>query len=198
MAGTAKQFNRDEVLANALSVFWAKGYAATSMQDLVDAMSINRASMYDTFGNKRALFELAFNHYCQNSITAISTQLEKPGSHLDNLKKVTFFMIANQNNQQNHGCFANNVAIELGPHEEAIAQIVREFWQDIEKLFDQRFQLAVQCDELPETMASRDLAYLLNTFIQGAVAKSKVGIAHPQMKRSVDAFFNLLTTKSAD
>jgi len=42
-------------------VFWAEGYEATSMQDLVEAMGINRGSLYGTFGGKRALFLAALD-----------------------------------------------------------------------------------------------------------------------------------------
>jgi TetR/AcrR family transcriptional repressor of nem operon len=45
-----KAFDQEDVLDKAVAVFWAKGYEATSMQDLVDAMGIQRGSLYATFG----------------------------------------------------------------------------------------------------------------------------------------------------
>ena len=50
-----KQFNEDEVLNKAMELFWKKGYNATSMQDIVDYLGINRASLYSTFGGKKNL-----------------------------------------------------------------------------------------------------------------------------------------------
>ncbi|MCU0354669.1 MAG: TetR/AcrR family transcriptional regulator, partial [Cytophagales bacterium] len=35
-----------------MQLFWCKGYNATSVQDLVENLGINRASMYDTFTDK--------------------------------------------------------------------------------------------------------------------------------------------------
>ena len=61
MVGPDKQFDQDEVLNKALEVFWAKGFEATSMQDLVNNMGINRASMYQTYGIKHALFNAALD-----------------------------------------------------------------------------------------------------------------------------------------
>ena len=49
-------FNEDDVLDKAVNVFWAKGYEAASIQDLVDAMGIQRGSLYATFGGKQPLF----------------------------------------------------------------------------------------------------------------------------------------------
>ena len=58
-----KEFDRDDVVNKAINVFWSKGFEATSIQDLVDAMGINRGSIYDTFGDKAGLFEVAIYHY---------------------------------------------------------------------------------------------------------------------------------------
>ena len=51
-----KEFHVDEALQSALEVSWRKGYAATSMQDLVAAMGIQKASLYATFGDKHQLY----------------------------------------------------------------------------------------------------------------------------------------------
>src|SRR5258706_9303249 len=64
-----REFDRDEVLERAMSVFWSKGFAATSTSDLVEAMQIGRQSMYDSFGDKRALYLEALAHYQQQSVT---------------------------------------------------------------------------------------------------------------------------------
>ena len=58
-----KQFDPDTALDKAMQAFWAHGYDATSIQDLVDCMGINRGSMYATFGDKRSLFIQALNRY---------------------------------------------------------------------------------------------------------------------------------------
>ncbi len=56
MSPRHKAFDPSTVLNEAVDVFWTQGYEATSVQDLVDHMGINRFSMYDTFGNKHELF----------------------------------------------------------------------------------------------------------------------------------------------
>lgn len=51
-----EEFDPHEKLDKAKELFGKKGYHATSMQDLVDNLQINRSSMYDTFGDKHKLF----------------------------------------------------------------------------------------------------------------------------------------------
>jgi TetR/AcrR family transcriptional regulator, transcriptional repressor for nem operon len=63
-----KEFDRNAAVERAMSVFWLKGYAATSTDDLLRAMKIGRQSMYDTFGDKWRLYVEALERYQQESI----------------------------------------------------------------------------------------------------------------------------------
>jgi TetR/AcrR family transcriptional repressor of nem operon len=58
-----KEFNPDEALGKAMALFWEQGYEHTSMQDLVTHMGVHKRSMYDTYGDKQALFHKAFSSY---------------------------------------------------------------------------------------------------------------------------------------
>lgn len=61
--GRPKQFDREQVLQRAMELFWAKGYAATSMSDLVETLGVGRQSLYDSFGDKHELFLQALDTY---------------------------------------------------------------------------------------------------------------------------------------
>ena len=58
-----KQFDETAVLGKAMEAFWARGYEATSVRDLVEAMGLHRGSIYAAFGGKRSLFLKALRHY---------------------------------------------------------------------------------------------------------------------------------------
>jgi len=68
------EFDRELVLQKAMRLFWEKGYASTSMEDLVNTMGINRFSIYNSFGVKKALFIAALGYYQQ----CIFNELLKP------------------------------------------------------------------------------------------------------------------------
>ena len=70
-----REFDRDEALDHATRVFWAKGYASTSTEDLLTAMNIGRQSLYNAFGDKRKLYLEALERY----------QRESNASHLERL-----------------------------------------------------------------------------------------------------------------
>ena len=61
--GRPRSFDRDAALAAAMEVFWAKGFEATSISDLTQAMGLNPPSLYSAFGDKEHLFLEAVERY---------------------------------------------------------------------------------------------------------------------------------------
>ena len=54
--GRPRGFDSGEVLGAATERFRTRGYAGTSLDDLVDATGLQRPSLYAAFGDKRALY----------------------------------------------------------------------------------------------------------------------------------------------
>ena len=79
-----KEFDQDIALDKAMTLFWQKGYEATSIQDLVDHMGIGRRSLYDTFNSKHDLFIAALDRYRDIAKESILT----PGEPLISPKAV--------------------------------------------------------------------------------------------------------------
>jgi AcrR family transcriptional regulator len=75
-----REFDVDQALDRATEVFWARGYEATSVQDLVDALGVNRASLYSTFGDKARLFEAVLERYGQQVNGAVFQALAPPAA----------------------------------------------------------------------------------------------------------------------
>ena len=66
----------------AMQVFWRRGYAATSVQDLVDGTGLGRGSLYNAFGSKQGLYEAALRRY--HELTAANLDLlARPGIRPD-------------------------------------------------------------------------------------------------------------------
>src|SRR6187551_2996735 len=64
--GRPRAFEREAALARATRLFWLKGYEATSIAELTEAMGIGSPSLYAAFGSKEALYAEALRHYCEN------------------------------------------------------------------------------------------------------------------------------------
>jgi AcrR family transcriptional regulator len=60
-------FNQQRVISKAIECFWTKGYSETSLSDLLSVMNISRSTFYNSFGNKKQLFELCLKVYSQQA-----------------------------------------------------------------------------------------------------------------------------------
>jgi TetR/AcrR family transcriptional repressor of nem operon len=109
-----KEFDRDEVLQKAMETFWARGYEATSIQDLVESMGINRQSLYDTFGDKHALYLLALDRYRDVESRKVFELLERSGSVRKAIRQLFTNVIDHSlDSKQRRGCFMGNAISEL-------------------------------------------------------------------------------------
>lgn len=113
-----KQFNIEEVLKKAMELFWRKGYHATSVQDLVDELKINRASLYDTFGGKKALFDRALDLYMESNRTRIKTFLEEVDDPVQAIEQLLRQAIREAiTDREQKGCFVVNATTELAAND---------------------------------------------------------------------------------
>ena len=109
-----KEFNREEALHKAMEVFWSRGYEAASIQDLVTRMGINRQSLYDTFGDKHALYLQALDRYRRVEGRRLIDLLERPGSVKKNLRQLFAEVVEKALCDREHrGCFMGNATSEL-------------------------------------------------------------------------------------
>jgi TetR/AcrR family transcriptional regulator, copper-responsive repressor len=64
--GRPRNFSRDEVLEKAMPVFWKRGFADTSLQDLERATGVNKSGLYTEFRDKEDLFVACLRHYLES------------------------------------------------------------------------------------------------------------------------------------
>ncbi|MDT4968030.1 MAG: TetR/AcrR family transcriptional regulator, transcriptional repressor for nem operon [Acidobacteriota bacterium] len=109
-----KEFDRDEVLQKAMEVFWSRGYEAASIQDLVRHMGINRQSLYDTFGDKHALYLQSLDRYREVESRKIFVLVERAGSVKRGLRHLFQCVVDGScSDEHRRGCFMGNATSEL-------------------------------------------------------------------------------------
>jgi len=114
-----KSFNVDEAVEAAVDVFWRKGFAATSMEDLVAEMGINRGSLYATFGSKESLYELALARYANDALSQLTESLNDEAHSM--AERIETLLRAAASGDQ-RGCLVVNTAMERGVEHEASRQ----------------------------------------------------------------------------
>ena len=170
-----KAFDRETVLTKAMDVFWEKGYEATSMQDLVEAMGIHRGSLYDTFQDKRHLFLAAIAHYTTTVMQDYTAQLQAPGAARAAIEQhlIAFAERAATDSQQ-RGCFMTNAIVELAAHDPAVATALRKGLRCVEDAFYRALGRAQDNGEIAPDKDIRAIAQYLTSSMQGLRVMAKV------------------------
>jgi TetR/AcrR family transcriptional regulator, transcriptional repressor for nem operon len=161
-----KAFDESAVLDKAVQLFWAKGYNATSASDLVEYLGLSRSSLYDTYGDKRALFLQALVRYDRE----MSGKMIDMVRQSDNLK-ATFAEMMQMVIQQDtctantpKGCFVVNTAIELATHDAEVANIVNSSLAELETAMDKAIKKAQGKGAITTAHTSKSLArFFVNT-----------------------------------
>jgi TetR/AcrR family transcriptional regulator, transcriptional repressor for nem operon len=170
-----KEFDREGALDRAMSAFWTKGYAATSIEDLVARMGIQRGSLYATFGDKRSLFLSALDRYQRVVTRDLFEALEAPGSGLEAIRH--FFRLRVEralDRGRPAGCLVTNSAVELSRRDRGAAAKVGGSLAGLEAAFRRALERAVAQGELAATRDVRALARFLTSSAQGLSVMAKV------------------------
>jgi len=121
-----KEFERDDVLEEAIPVFAQYGYAGTSTATLLDAMGISRQSMYDTFGGKRSLYLAALRHHLQQLIAQRLRILQDDTAPLDRITSLLQQVVAHAETADDAALLSIGTVCEFGCSDREIGSVMDE------------------------------------------------------------------------
>jgi TetR/AcrR family transcriptional repressor of nem operon len=191
-----REFDINQALNQAMLVFWQKGYEATSIDYLLERMRINRASLYGTFGEKRALFRQALKHY--EVLFGYRALLERakqgsPKAAIKGFFEETIRTLTRTPPSDRWGCFMQNTALELAPHDPEIGKIVQNNFHACHALFGQVLELAKQKGELRKTpQETADLAIFLFANLSVLRLLAKAGMNEKALRAVANNALKLL------
>lgn len=160
-----KEFETDEIADAAMHVFWRHGYAATSVQDLVEGTGLSRSSLYSTFQSKQGLYQKALQRY--ELLTTLNNVklLSGSGSPKALIRQLLVNVVEDELNDVEHkGCLVANACLELSGHDEDVTQFVVSNLQKLQHALENLLIKAQQSGEIASTQNPRALAsFFLNT-----------------------------------
>ena len=133
-AGRKRSFDTQEVLDQAMRLFWENGYSGTSLNDLTSITGINKPSLYAAFGNKEQLFKDSMEHYSQKyGVPLMNKLLEPENAPLAERLKAYMFATAQlvTDPQLPKGCMFVNSSCEAGS--EAVPEEIAKTLAEIKK-----------------------------------------------------------------
>ena len=183
MAGV-KQFDRKDVLESAQAVFWARGYEATSIQDLVDATGVNRGSLYGTFGDKQGLFLAVIDHYLATVATPMMAELSNPDPRSAIEGMFAALIRRNSDPEFPRGCLITNTSLECPISGDTIARKIAEAMGNQETAIYRVVRRAQTEGALAANCDARALARFFLGVAQGLNVVNKA-VADPEMLRDM-------------
>lgn len=188
--GRPREFDELTALEAAIDCFWQRGYEATSVRDLADKMGLSPPSLYNTYGDKRALFVQALERYLDRSTRARIKRLEHSLPPKQAIRRFIEEIIARSvNDRERRGCFLINSALEVAPHDRELGALIAERLAEIEAFFHRSIERAQADGAVPRERVPKDLARLLLAVLLGirVLARSKPerdlleGVARPAL-----------------
>ena len=170
-------FNKELVINQAMQVFHTKSYSLTSMQDLVDAMGINRSSIYNTFGSKMDLYMECLRSYQSEAQNNVQKIMATSKGAKATLKAIFMLNLNKSENGIDNGCLINNCTTEMANQEEVINQFLCNNTESMTHLFQSIVERGQQESVFNQKQSSKAYGlYLLNAFqglkITGILSKN--------------------------
>lgn len=160
-----KEFDPEKSLNAAVDVFWRLGYERTSLDDLMGGMGVARQSLYDTYGDKRALYLKALERYRDNRQAALREAFGGDRPVKKAFARLFEELIDESRKQHERGCLLLNANIEMAGHDADVAALVRADEKAVVDILERALRRAKKRGELrgnkdPEALARFVLATL--------------------------------------
>ncbi|MDT0595730.1 TetR/AcrR family transcriptional regulator [Glaciecola petra] len=206
-----REFDEKLALNKAIELFWQKGYANSSMREMVSYTGVAHAGLYAAFGGKEALFIAALEKYQTGLFANLFAGVESPRADLKDIQKLFRFLIsAPQDKHFRFGCFLVNSANEfLQPNEKAskkemkssgikvatypnINKLLQATFERKKQAFSKALKNAIEKSQIPKNTDVDAISAQCLTLYYGATTLIRSGLSDDTIKQSVEIFLKQL------
>jgi TetR/AcrR family transcriptional repressor of nem operon len=196
--GRPRAFDTDQALARALDVFWSRGYAGTSVQDLVDALAVQRGSLYAAFGDKHSLYLRAVELYDQRNREQLRAML-RSGPVLPVLRSMLLdpgtLTGAPERAEGLRGCLVGNTTAELVPGDGAARALAAAAFEGFTDVVGDALRRAQAEGEVTASATPEAQAQLLLVLFQGSALVSRAASDSGRLAAGIDAALDSLRSR---
>lgn len=188
-----KTFDENEALKAAMYLFWSKGYAETSMQDIEKAMKLKRTSIYNAFGNKRSLFQQALMFYLDTVLTRFVAVLEQGSTAKQSIKNALNEVIELHYNPDNPGgCMVVLSLLESNQHDEETNMIINGAIRQLRDAVIKTLKRGNKNGEFKNKMHYQNFANQVVAMITGTIVMAKANFSKSELEKLNNAAIQTL------
>ncbi|MDN4999457.1 TetR/AcrR family transcriptional regulator [Bradyrhizobium sp. GCM10027634] len=188
MAGRPREFDREAALEAAMLLFWRKGFASASMNDLCEAMGVRSPSLYAAFESKEALYLAAIEHYVLTKGPPVWDRLGEGATAREGIANLLHAAadILPKSRSAPAGCMVVLGAVS-DEWPASIARAVKKVRLDMLGNLRARLQAAVVNGELSAATDIDALSRFYLSVYQGMAIQARDGAAQAELKGAADA-----------
>lgn len=187
--GRPRAFDAQAALARARDLFWSRGYAATSVQDLVDELGVQRGSLYAAFGDKHDLYLKAVALYAEENRERTEVLL-RDGPVLPALRRMLLEPSSLTGEAAGRGCLIGNTTAELVPADAAARDLTSAAYDSVLGVLASALARAQAAGEVTTDAAPEAQARLVLLLLQGSALVSRAQPDRAALTSAVDAALN--------
>jgi len=189
----SKQFDERQALVSAMLVFWEKGYEGTSISDLEQAMGLKRTSIYNTFGNKSAIFERVMSCYKESVMSARFAELDAAPNIREGVRRLLNGALDIHFEEDNPGgCLVVLSLMESSQHDEQSRASMQQTLQELKTALQSRLNKAKKSGELSRHLDAGSTATTIATTMVGMMVMGKANFSRASLKKTVNQVVSLL------
>jgi TetR/AcrR family transcriptional regulator, transcriptional repressor for nem operon len=181
------EFDRPQAVNRALALFWRKGYQATSLNDLLEAMDISRSSFYAAFTDKRSFFIECLDLWAERTFALLQRgRADMPP--IDALQ--SFFernFIGARGAKGHWGCMLVNTVLEMAEVDNELASRASHHLSEMQRFFQTCLQ-----DAGATPARAEELAAMLMLFNEGIRVSSRRRLPDAQHLQPIATTFRLI------
>jgi TetR/AcrR family transcriptional repressor of nem operon len=191
--GRPREFDIDAAHYKSVRVFRDRGYHATSITDLTEAMELASGSVYKAFKDKRAIFLAAFDREWKRREEKLRRIIATGKSGRDRIRiALIFYAESSHGMEGKRGCLIVGTAAELATLDAEVAQRVKVALHRSEALVADLIRQGKTDGSIPAVIDLKATARLMLCLVQGMRVIGKTGRSRKQMKAVADAAMKLL------
>ena len=188
-----RQFDERQALIKAMLVFWEKGFEATSIQDLENAMGLKRTSIYNAFGNKRALFERVMACYKESVLSALFMAMDSAPDIREGVRRLLNGALdIHFDDETPGGCLVVLSVLESGQHDSQSQLDTSQTMKDLKSALQTRLNKAKKTGELSKDLNAGSTANTIVATMAGMMVLGKANFTKTALRKTVNQVINLL------
>ena len=186
------EFDAAEVVHQAMEVFWAQGYTATSIQDLVDSTGVLRGSLYHTFSDKHTLYVQTLTRYGEIALRRADDILAQSENPMDGVRQILMDIVDEPLQSRSRGSMLCNAIAEVVPQDTDVAQVIQRITAQLKMLIQTALDGAKSEKMLDARKNTAVLANYLVSSLQGLCVTAKAGAPRDELEDIVDVTMSAL------